>query len=85
MPKQILVANKSRTQKIKVNFRQSSFSEQAQKLARISKTNDMGRVWSANQSFTESVKCMTFPGQFLRFTYSSGRKNSRTKEKNKQT
>ena len=74
MPKQIIVANKSRKQTIKVNFRQSPFTEWvAQVPTRASKTSDMDPIGPPILEFTqESVECMTFPGPALQFTYSSG-------------
>lgn len=78
MPKQIIVANKSRKQTIKVNFRQSPFLGRDNP-PKISGLADMDQSVVRQVEFTESVKCMTFPGQFLRLTYSSSRKNSRTR------
>ena len=87
-----------RRQNAKANFRREQISRTknqgqfplvfflraSSKLARISKINDMDQSVVRQLEFTESVKCMTFPGQFLRLTYSSGRKNPRTrKTKNK--
>ena len=87
MPKQILVANKSRKQKVKVNFRQSLLGSRAcsfvRKVRELPKTSDMGQsvVRQKPKEFHRSVNCMTFPGKLLQFTYSSDYKSSRTKTK----
>ena len=63
MPKQIVVANKSRAQKVKVHFRQSPFPGRADKLYPVFRDQCYGpSVVRQNRVFTESVKCMTFPG-----------------------
>ena len=75
MPKQIVVANKSRAQKVKVHFRQSPFPGRAKKQdsARCSVTSDMGRVWSAKQSFHRECEVYDLPGNSCQVTYSSAR------------
>ena len=69
MPKQILVANKSRKQTVKVNFRQTkTLGGGAPTVAPPAKKPNcvMGLLGPPNkQSFHRSVKCMTFPGNFL--------------------
>ena len=72
MPKQILVANKSRKQTIKVNFRQGLplpsesrmgvTSQASASLARSSEPSDMDRQVHQFRVHTGSVECMTFPG-----------------------
>ena len=68
MPKQILVANKSRKQTVKVHFRQSSLlggaKARSQRLRPDSVTSDMGPTRPANKGLKESVKCMTFPESY---------------------
>ena len=72
MPKQIVVANKSRAQKVKVHFRQSPFPGRARRnSARYSVTSDMGRVWSAKQSFHRECEVYDLPGNSCQVTYSS--------------
>lgn len=66
MPKQIMVANKSRKQTVKVNFRQSSLPPGEQPHLEVPGLV----IWTQsvvhqNRVHTEECECMTFPGQLF--------------------
>ena len=79
MPKQIVVANKSRVQTIKVNFRQSLIGW----AVRPAPPKFYLAIWAfmpARIEFHRECEVYDLPGEkFLRVTYSSARKNLRTK------
>ena len=72
MPKQIMVANKSRKQIVKVHFRQSPLSSRVPKTPeRLPGLVDMDQSVVHQKSSHGACECMTFPGKLLKATYSS--------------